>query len=165
LQEATNIHIASEVQKHWYNNIILFHGDLLDLSDIYHPLQLIFKHFITIGKQERNNNGDPEESSRMLDIPEPNDERSYSRAQHALRTERFVVIFGIQGAGKTFLAIRLCDGQDCHWITEPDAFPADPEYGAYFVIDDVFHELQTEDQVRGVKSKMNDLYENVVVKG
>jgi hypothetical protein len=77
----------------------------------------------------------------MLDILEPNDQMSYSRTQCALRMERFVVISVVQGTCKQFLAARLCGGQDRHWITEPDAFPADPEYGAYFVINDVFHEL------------------------
>lgn len=121
-----------------------------------------------LGKQQGSDNGDPEEGLVMLDIPEAGDLRSYPRALRAIRTERFVVISGIQGAGKTFLAKRLWEEgirKDCLWITEPNAFSADPEYGGYFVVDDVFHELQTEDEVRDIKSKLDDLYENVVVKG
>lgn len=121
-----------------------------------------------LGKQQRSDSGDPEEGLVMLDIPEASDLRSYPRALRALRTERFVVISGIQGAGKTFLAKRLCEEgiqTNCHWITKPDDFSANPEYEGYFVVDDVFHELQTEDGVRDIKSKLDDLYENVVVKG
>ncbi|XP_061186977.1 uncharacterized protein LOC133195124 [Saccostrea echinata] len=119
-------------------------------------------------RRRRQNKKDSEAGLAMLATPEPNDGRSYSRAQRALRTERFVVITGIQGSGKTFLAKRLCNEwfqeEKCIWITDPQHFQILLDFNSVFVLDDLFHELQSEDQVREMKANIDKLYENVVVK-
>ncbi|XP_062598348.1 uncharacterized protein LOC134259760 [Saccostrea cucullata] len=119
-------------------------------------------------RRKNKNEKDPEEGIAMLDTPEPDDERSFSRAQRALRTERFVVITGIQGAGKTYLAKRLCDEwlteEKCVWVTDPNAFTVLSNFESPFVLDDLFHELMSEDKVREIKEKIDSLYENVVAK-
>ncbi|XP_061187633.1 uncharacterized protein LOC133195720 [Saccostrea echinata] len=120
-------------------------------------------------KRRRNkNDSDPEAGIAMLATPEPNDERSFSRAQRALRTERFVVITGIQGAGKTFLAKRLCNEwlqeEKCVWITDPNSLPVVTDFDSVLILDDLFHELQSEDELKEIKANIESLYENAVVK-
>ncbi|XP_062603539.1 uncharacterized protein LOC134265336 [Saccostrea cucullata] len=124
--------------------------------------------FISRMRQQNKNSKNPEEEIAMLATPEPDDERSFSRAQRALRTERFVVITGIQGAGKTFIAKRLCNElfkeEKYVWITDPNAFTVLSNFESPFVLDDLFHELQPEDTVREIREKIDSLYENVVAK-
>ena len=105
----------------------------------------------------------------MLDISESDNKTALGRSCRALRTERFVVITGIQGAGKTFLAERLYEKCiDCEkvWIRQLNQFPEEEDqHGriSYF-LDDLFYELQSEEEVKEVKNKIDTLYERTVVK-
>ena len=106
----------------------------------------------------------------MLDISESDNRTAFGRSCRALRTERLVVITGIQGAGKTFLAERLYEKcKDCEkvWIRQLNQFPEeDDQHGriSYF-LDDLFYELQSEEEVKELKNKIDTLYEGTVVKG
>ena len=87
-----------------------------------------------------------------------------------MRTERFVVIIGIQGAGKTFLANRLYEKFiDCEivWIRQLNQFPGkvDQNERISYFLDDLFYELQSDEEVKEVKNKIDTLYERTVVRG
>ncbi|XP_022301521.2 uncharacterized protein LOC111109619 [Crassostrea virginica] len=121
-------------------------------------------------KKSKSESRDPEERKAMLDISESDNKTALGRSCRALRTERFVVITGIQGAGKTFLAERLYEKCiDCEkvWIRQLNQFPEEyDQHGriSYF-LDDLFYELQSEEEVKEVKNKIDTLYERTVVKG
>ena len=106
----------------------------------------------------------------MLDVSESDNKTALSRSCRALRTERFVVITGIQGAGKTFLAERLYEKCiDCEkvWIRQLNQFPEEVDQNgriSYF-LDDLFYELQSEEEVKEVKNKIDNLYERTIVGG
>ena len=106
----------------------------------------------------------------MLKISESDNKTALGRSCRALRTERFVVITGIQGAGKTFLAECLyekCIDSEKVWIRHLNQFPKEVDQNgriSYF-LDDLFYELQSEEEVKEVKNKIDALYERTVVKG
>ena len=107
----------------------------------------------------------------MLDISESDNRTAFGSSRRALRTERFVVITGIQGAGKTFLAERLYEKCiDCEkvWIRQLNQFPeqkVDQKGRISYFLDDLFYELQSEEEVKRVKKEIDTLYERTVVKG
>ncbi|XP_022301490.2 uncharacterized protein LOC111109593 [Crassostrea virginica] len=121
-------------------------------------------------KKYKSKSRDPEEGKAMLDTSESDNRTAFGRSCRALRTERFVVITGIQGAGKTFLAERLYEKCiDCEkvWIRQLNQFPEEyDQHGriSYFV-DDLFYELQSGEEVEEVKKKIDTLYEGTVVGG
>nr|XP_022297413.1 uncharacterized protein LOC111106858 [Crassostrea virginica] len=121
-------------------------------------------------KKSKSKSRDPEEGMVMLDISESDNTTALDRSCRALRTERFVVITGIQGAGKTFLAERLYEKCiDCEkvWIRQLNQFPEEvDQHGriSYF-LDDLFYELQSEEEVIEVKNKIDILYERTIVGG
>nr|XP_022301490.1 uncharacterized protein LOC111109593 [Crassostrea virginica] len=121
-------------------------------------------------RKSKSESRDPQERMAMLDISESDNKTALGRSCRALRTERFVVIIGIQGAGKTFLAERLYEKcKDCEkvWIRQLNQFPEEEveQNGriSYF-LDDLFYELQSEEKVKRVKMEIDTLYERTVVK-
>nr|XP_022301522.1 uncharacterized protein LOC111109619 isoform X2 [Crassostrea virginica] len=120
-------------------------------------------------KKSKSESRDPEERIAMLEISD--NKTALGRSCRALRTERFVVIIGIQGAGKTYLAERLCEKcNDCEkvWIRQLNQFPeeeVDQKGRISYFLDDLFYELQSEEKVKRVKMEIDTLYERTVVKG
>ncbi|XP_052680072.1 uncharacterized protein LOC128160782 [Crassostrea angulata] len=110
---------------------------------------------------------DPEEKKEMLTL---DDDRALARTKRAFQTGKFVVLKGIQGAGKTFLAERLRgewikQNADVKWICEPKCISEISEGIGYCILDDLFYELQLEKEVLEVRNMVDELYERVSLNG
>lgn len=98
------------------------------------------------------------------------DERALARTKRAFQTGKFVVLKGIQGAGKSFLAERLREewikqNADVKWICEPQYISEISEGFGYCILDDLFYELQLEKEVLGIRNMVDELYERVALNG
>ena len=131
---------------------------------------MIYNVIFSGKKRTKSRNKDIEERMVMLNISESDNKTALGRSCRALRTERFVVIIGIQGAGKTFLAERLyekCKDFEKVWIRQLNQFPeeeVDQNGRISYFLDDLFYELQSEEKVKRVKMEIDTLYERTVVK-
>ncbi|XP_062594042.1 uncharacterized protein LOC134255525 [Saccostrea cucullata] len=95
---------------------------------------------------------------------------TFTRARSCLATKRFVVLRGVQGSGKTYLAKKLADNINqisntkcqVHWIHDvlENGIPRLTNK-ALFVLDDMFYELQSKDEIQGLIEKVKELFDNV----
>lgn len=118
-------------------------------------------------KKRKGNKDEPEEKKEMLTLDE---ERALPRTKRAFQTGTFVVLKGIQGAGKTFLAERLREewikqNADVKCICEPKYLSEISEGNGYCILDDLFHELQSEKEVLEIRNMVDELYERVTLNG
>lgn len=118
-------------------------------------------------KKRKSNEEKPEEQKEMLTL---DDERALARTKRAFQIGKFVVLKGIQGAGKTFLAERLREewikqNADVKWICEPKCISEISEGIGYCILDDLFYELQLEKEVLEVRNMVDELYERVSLNG
>lgn len=118
-------------------------------------------------KKRKSNEEKPEEQKEMLTL---DDERALARTKRAFQIGKFVVLKGIQGAGKTFLAERLREewikqNADVKWICEPKCMSEISEGIGYCILDDLFYELQLEKEVLEVRNMVDELYERVSLNG
>lgn len=118
-------------------------------------------------KKRKGNNEEPEEQREMLTL---DDERVVARTKRAFQTGKFVVLKGIQGAGKTFLAERLREewikqNADVTWICEPQYISKISKGIGYCILDDLFYELQLEKEVIEITNMVDELYERVALNG
>lgn len=93
-----------------------------------------------LGRKKRKGSyqEDPEEKKEMLTL---DDDRALARTKRAFQTGKFVVLKGIQGAGKTFLAKRLREewikqNADVKWICEPKHMSDISQRIGYCILDD-----------------------------
>lgn len=98
------------------------------------------------------------------------DDRALARTKRAFQIGKFVVLKGIQGAGKTFLAERLREewikqNADVKWICEQKYISEISEGIGYCILDDLFYELQLEKEVLEVRNMVDELYERVSLNG
>lgn len=118
-------------------------------------------------KKRKSNEEKPEEQKEMLTL---DDERALARTKRAFQIGKFVVLKGIQGAGKTFLAERLREewtkqNADVKWMSEPKYISEISKEIGYCILDDLFYELQLEKEVLEVRNMVDELYERVSLNG
>ncbi|XP_062606347.1 uncharacterized protein LOC134268165 [Saccostrea cucullata] len=95
---------------------------------------------------------------------------TYTRAGNCLTLKRFVVLRGVQGSGKTYLAKKLAGNinqiskTECqvHWLNDvlENKIPS-LTTKTLIVLDDIFYELQSEDEIQTVIKEVEELYDNV----
>lgn len=88
----------------------------------------------------------------------------YTQAQNYLQTTHSVVLIGVEGSGRTYLAKQLAENMKKYetcWIKHNLEFERDTRSSErkLFILDDMFYVLQTEDEVKNVASKVEKLYQ------
>ncbi|XP_062594043.1 uncharacterized protein LOC134255526 [Saccostrea cucullata] len=107
-----------------------------------------------------------EEEDINLSLLKDTSNDTYTRAGSCLATKRFVVLRGVHGSGKTYLAKQLADNINqisktkcqVQWIYDvfENGIPRLTNK-ALFVLDDIFYELQSKDEIQKTIKIVEDL--------